>query len=872
MRNIEILNYIKNTLHRLDTLTEVMTNNTSINEVIFQVEKYGELVDLDRKWIESMYEKVGLESLPRRVAFNIKDVCYSTFAGRLALLLHSKTCPNSSGEYLELFGPLFNPKIVKFWRENSEAIDSMLSEYDKYNYVGSWSSATVFITTYSLKTGPNEPRREMPLQMYMRVSVQLCYDLGIEAVRQAFDLYARGVITPPSPMLFNACLKKFCSGSCFLSTIGDTTKSITKKFQESCFTAKANGGQGIDVSDIRHSDIGDTGESKGVIPLMRIFNAGCNEFDQNNNRPAALAHYLAIHHIDIMDFIDSKVPTGNQKLKCLDLFPAVWSNWLFRYRVATDGDWTVFCPKYARQLRQLHGPDWAREYIRLEKTLKTKYRTTYKAREIKRRITSAQTKSGTPYVCNGDAANVKSNHSHLGTLRMSNLCAEIMEYSDEKTTASCNLHSVNMEVFAKEEVKLTPESVPEEIALAVDFKLLGQASRQAILCVNQAIDCGYSPLDEMDESGNIIRGRISRVNQFQRAIGLGVAGQAGLLAKLDLPFECSATVHLSKMFFACMYFNSIVESVQQSVVHGPCGAFAGSKMSQGKFQFDLWADELRILNENTDLYGDMFTRLRNPDDDKPISPTLWKQEPVELVKNGVVVDVIHPSWESLRDAVMTHGMRNSLLTALMPTASSSQLRNVCESFEAPQSNLYSRKVYKANYSVLNHFMVSDLKEIGAWSEDTPDFLLQYNGSIRGLTEHVCNNKDCYPNWDEKNVGRLKYLETKYKTMWEVSQKFMINLAALRGRYIDQSTSLNIYIRDSDPVKIEAAEAYSYDVGNKTIVYYVRSNGADNAKIMTKKAVRSVKKSRVEESVDFSEVEDNLEVCDRSDPNCIACNS
>lgn len=837
------------------------------SQVIDEVESFGRLPSLDRTWIDAMYTKVGLDNLGRTVAFNIKDDAYSTFAGRLALLQHSKSCPQSTVEYLKIFGHMFSPTMFKYWEEHEEDIDQLLQQYDKYNYVGSWSSSVVFITTYSLKVKPKSPGREMPMQMYMRVATQLCHNRGWAAVVQAFDLYARGVLTPPSPILFNSCMKMFACGSCFLTVIGDTTKSITSKFTESCFIAKANGGQGTDFSEIRHSEIGNTGESKGVIPLMQIYNAGCNEFDQNGKRPASLSPYLAVHHLDIMAFIDSRLPTGNPKLRCLDLYPAVWANYLFRHRVATDGDWSVFCPKYTRQLRQLSGPAWAREYLRLEKDLDTPYRATYKARDVYKRVIATQGKSGLPYMLNGDAANIKSNHSHLGTIKMSNLCCEIMEYSDENTTASCNLHSINMEQMATGHKVLRPSSDEDDIAECVDFYLVAQAARQGVICINQAIDNGYSPLDELDDQGNIIPGHISKTNQFQRAIGLGVAGMAGLLAKLDLPFECPATVLLNKMFFACMYYNAIVQSVQESVIAGPCGAFAGSKMSEGKFQFDLWHDELTMLRENKDLYGETFIRLRDPTDDIPVNPEAWGQAVVDLVdKGGVIIDIIQPTWDDLRRVVIKYGMRNSLLTALMPTASSSQLRNICESFEAPQSNLYSRKVYQANYSVLNSFMVADLKRIDAWTEDTPDYLLQYNGSLKSFTEYVLANPKAYPQFKSENVGRLKYLESKYKTMWEISQKFMIRLAALRGRYIDQSTSLNIYIRDSDPVKMEAAQMYSFDVGNKTVVYYIRSNGADNAKIVTKK--RKVRREQ-EHKLDL---EADGPVCDRSDPNCLACQS
>jgi ribonucleoside-diphosphate reductase subunit M1 len=852
------------------TSSPIEIDDLSIDNIISQVCSLGGENDrwqdgLDIEWIKGMYQKAGLKNLPRIVGSNIKDSAYSTFAGRLALILHQKNCPQTVEEYTKVFEERFNPAMTRYWREHSAKIEDLFVKYYDYNFSGGWSPALVFIKTYSARAGRKRIPREMPMHMYMRSAVQLCHRLGWDAVSQAFDLYMRGIITPPSPMMFNACMRLFCSGSCFLSTVGDTTKSITEKIAESCFTAKANGGQGMDLSNIRHSEFGETGISKGVVPVMQMYNVACNLFGQNSQRPAAAAPYLSVHHIDIMEFIDSRLPTGDQRLRAPDLFPAVWANWLFRHRIATDGDWTVFCPKYTRQLRQLWGPEWAKEYIRLENELQTPYRKTYKARDIYKRVIATQTKAGVPYMLCGDAANAKSNHSHLGVLRMSNLCCEIMEYSDEETTASCNLHSINMKTMAIGGKKLALSSTMDEIAEAIDFEQLATASKWGVICVNQAIDQGVSPLDQVDERGNVVAGRINQVNQFQRAIGLGVAGKADMLALLDIPFECETTVLINKMFFACMYFNAIIQSVQEAVVHGPCGAFSGSHMANGKFQFDLWADELKLLKENENLYGDTLTRLRDPADDVPVEPRAWGQKETQLIRDGIVIDTVKPTWDDCRRVVTKYGMYNSLLIALMPTASSAQIRGICESFEAPQSNLYSRKVYKVNYSVLNPYMVSDLKAINAWTDDTPDYLLQYNGSLGGFASHVVANPDLYPKFHTKSLERLKYLEFKYKTMWNISQKFMIKLAAIRGRYVDQSTSLNIYIRDSDPIKMEAAQMYSFDIGNKTVVYYVRSNGADNAKLVTKKAVKRRASNQ-------GSIEADGEFCDRSNPNCLSCTS
>jgi len=434
---------------------------------------------------------------------------------------------------------------------------------------------------------------------------------------------------------------------------------------------------------------------------------------------------------------------------------------------------------------------------------------------------------GMPYCMDGDACNLKSNQRNLGYISGSNLCLEIVEYTDENTIAVCNLHSLSLRMFAKGPVKdrNVPVATHPDIKASdpaskilrecIDFKHLAHISRRVTENLNRVIDHNWYPLDKIVD-GKVKPKIINKSNKRHRPVGMGVSGFAEMLHILDLPFEHPLVSQLNKMVFACMYWNALAQSVQLAIKEDHYESFPGSPSSHGLLQFDLWAEEFSILGPNA---------TRKASDDIPLEPSVWGQEPHFLytADNSSVQDVIQPTWTDLKRCIVKYGLRNSLLIALMPTASTAQIRRNCESVEAHQSNLYSRKVLKCSYPVLNRYMVEDLQALGVWNNESMEYLQIQKGSIQGIASYVNNNKDKFPEFNG-DLDRLQFLQKKYLTMYELPQKIFMNLAAERGRYIDQSASTNVYIQSGDDQKLKAVLLYAQMLGLKTLMYYFRQEG------------------------------------------------
>jgi ribonucleotide reductase alpha subunit len=399
-------------------------------------------------------------------------------------------------------------------------------------------------------------------------------------------------------------------------------------------------------------------------------------------------------------------------------------------------------------------------------------------------------------------------------------CLEIIEYTDDETIAVCNLHSLSLRMFGKGPIDRTNTDVDAAIRSSVDFEHLGYISRRVTENLNRVIDHNWYPLDKV-ENGSVKPKIINKSNKRHRPIGMGVSGFAELLHSLDLPFEDPIVRPLNKMIFGCMYFNALAQSIQLAIKDGAYESFPGSPFSQGKLQFDLWKEEFKILGPNN---------LRKEEDDEPIDPSLWGQKVIPLYSadGESIVDYIQPTWCDIKRCMMKYGTANSMLLALMPTASTAQVRRNCESVEAHQSNVYSRKVLKCSYPVLNRYLVSDLEALGCWNDAAVEYIRVKNGSILGFTKYVTGNSSMFPNFTGDS-NRLTFLEKKYKTMWEIPQKLFMMLEAERGRYIDQSASSNRYIRDCTDEKLRACHLIANMLGLKTIMYYLRQTGGETIK-------------------------------------------
>ena len=809
-----------------------------------------DLPTIDKEKVTGLIDELGLHEAARVMGFDIAHYNNLLMSGRLAIENLKRNSPKTLLEYAEVMKNRLNKITYDFIAEHHEKLQVAIARNDKLDYDHDWFSANTMITMYSANRKYGEPGIETPQYTWMRIAIQLYYDAPkpLVAVIQAYEEMAVGWYTPASPTIFNAGMIDPQMASCFLLTIDDDLETILKTgIYRAGMISKSSGGLGFDISRVRHSEIRETGWSNGIVPMLKMYNDMVRYVDQNGRRKGAATIFLRPHHIDVEDFIELPRKVGDQYARAHDLNICLWTSWIFWDRVRTDGKWTLFCPARTPQLNDICGAEFTKAYLAAEEdpTINPRHKRVVSARDLYNKILNVQRETGMPYLMNGDAANIKSNHRHLGYIRSSNLCLEIVEYTDNDTVAVCNLHSLSLRMFAKGPVNLSNEKdILSELRRSVDFDQLACISRRVVENLNKVIDHNWYPLDKV-KNGVLKPGIINKSNKRHRPIGMGVAGFAELLHILDLPFEHPATNLVNKMIFACMYWNAIAQSVQLAILEGTYESFDGSPTSEGKLQFDLWKEEFDILGPNA---------ARKKEDDESLDPSIWGQNPVPLYgRDGRVLTTIAPDWRDLKMCVIQYGMRNSLLIAPMPTASTAQVRRNCESVEAHQNNLYSRKVLKCSYPVLNRYLVTDLEEQGIWNSDAVEYIRVKNGSIQGLTNYVVGNPKIFPNYSG-NESRLLWIERKYKTMWEIPQKILMKLAAERGRYIDQSASTNVYIRDCTDEKLRACHLYANMLGLKTLMYYLRQTGGESIKFTADPTIMKYIKGLAVETIKKEEAE------------------
>lgn len=796
-----------------------------MSEVVSRITKGLNGIDFDK--VLTHLNKYGIYDTARILGFDISDYNNSLAAGRLAIEYQKQQAPKTILEYVEVLAPRLSDAVRNFILKHHVELQKALDDTDDLNYDHDWFSANTMITMYSLKLKYNTPSLETPNQVWMRIAIEFYHKVSLERVLRAYREMAEGWYTPASPTIFNAGTKKCQMASCFLVSIPDDLKGMYKQIYRAAMVSKGGGGLGFDLSEVRHSEISFTGISQGIIPLMQCINSAVRHVNQGGTRKGAATCFLRTHHIGVEEFIDAVKTKGERYTQVHDINTCLWTSWLFWERVRQNGDWTLFCPAIVPHLNKLYGVEFAKAYIAAENdnSIPARYKKVIKARDLHNRIKEVQKETGMPYLMSACSSNLKSNHRHVGYIRCSNLCLEIIEYTDENNIASCNLSSLSARMFARG--KLDKNLPVEEAARkAIDFEQLGKITSNVLENLNAVIDNNMYALDKTKD-GKFIPGIIHKTNKKQRPVGIGMSGFADFLHILDLPFEDAAVSMVNKMVFACIYWNALAHSVQLAILNGKCAYFDGSPMAEGKLQFDLWAEEYRVLKANEDLFGKVT--LRKEEDDLPVDPYVWSQKPKALHNaDGKIIDVIEPTWNDLKRAIKEYGTANSLLIALMPTASTAQIRRNCESVEAHQNNMYSRQVLKASYPVLNRYLVEDCKKLEIWNKYTVEYIKINNGSIAKLTEFVKNNPNKYPSFTG-DYERLAFMEKKYKTMWEIPQRTFLKLAAERGRYVDQSASSNLYLKDCDDKKLDASHSYAVGLGLKTYMYYLRQKGGETIK-------------------------------------------
>lgn len=595
-----------------------------------------------------------------------------------------------------------------------------------------------------------------PIQyMWLRVAIGIHGD-NLPAITETYDAMSTLSCTHATPTLFHAGSKRPQLLSCFLLGIEDSVTGIYKSITDCAHISKWGGGIGVWASSIRANGSrikGTNGITSGIVPMLKVFNDTARYINQSGKRNGSFAMYLEPWHADVLDFLDAKKNHGDENARARDLFYALWIPDLFMKKVLKNEEWHLFCPDECPGLADT----WGDEFETLYETYASekKEKKVVKARDVWNAIIDSQIETGTPYILYKDAANRKSNQQNLGTIRSSNLCTEIIEYSDTKEYACCTLASIALPRMIRD--------TDDDTKRTYDFEHLGAVTRLLVRNLNKVIDRNYYPVPETKLS-----------NERHRPIGLGVQGLADVYALMRIPFESPEAASLNREMFACMYYHALDESCELAKVDGPYSTFAGSPLSKGKLQFDLWGID-----------------------------------PITVLSNGTKLD-----WDSLRRKIQEHGVRNSLLVAPMPTASTAQILGNTECFEPYTSNIYTRRTLAGDFMVVNRHLQKDLMDLGIWNDTIKDWIIANRGSIQAIP------------------GIKKNIKDLYKTAWEMSQKSLIDQAVDRGAYICQSQSLNLFMTEPNHKKIGSMHMYSWKRGLKTGQYYLRTRPKAHAQQFT----------------------------------------
>ncbi|WKL46250.1 ribonucleoside-diphosphate reductase subunit alpha [Flavobacterium pectinovorum] len=722
---------------------------------------YGlnELVDpvkVAMRVIEGLYDGVSTSELDNLAAetaasMTIAHPDYAQLAARVAISnLHSNTKKSFSETMKDMYNyvnprngqeaPLLSDEVFKVIQENSAFLDSHIIYTRDFNY--DYFGFKTLERSYLLKI--NGKIVERPQHMLMRVSVGIHLD-DLKSVIETYDLMSKKFFTHATPTLFNAGTPKPQMSSCFLLAMqDDSIDGIYDTLKQTAKISQSAGGIGLSIHNVRATGSyirGTNGTSNGIVPMLRVFNDTARYVDQGGGkRKGSFAIYIETWHADIFEFLDLKKNTGKEEMRARDLFFAMWTSDLFMKRVQEDASWTLMCPNECPGLYDVYGEEFETMYLDYE--FRGKGRKTIRARELWEKILESQIETGTPYMLYKDAANRKSNHKNLGTIRSSNLCTEIMEYTSKDEIAVCNLASISLPMFIENG--------------KFDHQALYNVTKRVTRNLNKVIDRNYYPVKEAENS-----------NMRHRPVGLGVQGLADAFIMLRMPFTSDEAKALNQEIFETLYFAAVTASMEMAKEEGPYSTFEGSPMSKGEFQYNMWGMKDEELSGRWD-------------------------------------------WASLRKEVMEHGVRNSLLVAPMPTASTSQILGNNEAFEPYTSNIYTRRVLSGEFIVVNKHLLEDLVKLGLWNETLKQEIMRHNGSVQNI--------DIIP----------QDLKELYKTVWEMSMKDIIDMSRQRGYFIDQSQSLNLFMQDANYSKLTSMHFYAWQSGLKTGMYYLRTKSAVDA--------------------------------------------
>lgn len=818
-----------------------------------------------------LYEKFFTSSgdqelLIKSMGFDTQNYQSMLFAGVQFMKMKLLNTPSTVEDYVERLKSRLSKETMVYMLRHKEKIQKELDDTDYMNYNFDYFSASVIVKSYLLRDHYGGDLQERPTFMHMRIAIQLYMtqsedqmeqEKSIKNVFSAYFNYCRQFYVAASPTMFNAGTVRPQMASCFCISIGDSLHHILKSVYNAGMISSTTGACGIDFTRLRHSEISNTGMSTGVVPVMKIFNDIARYVDQGGGkRKGATTAFLEPWHIDTRKFVEIVDQIGDHNERTHDISTALWTPWLFWERVYTGGKWTLFDPKKYPQLLDVHGNEFARRYVEAENDGETNemYKFTMDAGDLLDKICQMSLMTGKPYIMHGDTCNACSAHRHIGYIRQSNLCLEIIEYTDDETINICILMSINISKISKssgfhedgypkgmwfDKVKSVKDALSR-----IDWDHLGSLVRSAIRNLNRMIDTNFYPLDIYDLEGNRVKDEtIRKTSQRFRSVGLGIQGLAELFHHINVTYESEEAGVIDETITACIYWNALLESMNLAVKEGKHDVWEGSSYQKGKLHFDLgresyrehWGSKVGTPYEN---------RVWRESDYDPLDPSLWGASSIVVTLPDGTMDVSEPTWDGMRKMVSKHGLRNSLLLAQMPTASSAKIGRNSESTELRYTNIYSAETISGNYPEVNRYMYYDLKKMGIWTEDLWEFLVSNDGRILGLTEWVSENALEYIISGSVTFDDLRYIEQKYKCMFEVPQKLVLYRAAKRQKYIDQSQSTSNFMLNPTIEKLKATLLYTNKLCLKTGMYYNRtefSEGKTCKFTTTKRATNDLKK-------------------------------
>ena len=687
-----------------------------------------------------------LDELAADIAANlaVNEPDYSILAGRLAASNLAKQVPATFSTAAEVMhkGAVISDDVIDVVRTHSARLDAAIRPERDLTF----TIHAVQTMKHGYLMRVSDEIVETPQYMWMRVALGICGD-DVDAAIEVYDDMSTHQYIHSSPTLFNAGTRVAQMASCFLVDMkADSIDGIYDTVKECALISKMAGGIGFNAHKIRSTGSlvqGTHGKSTGITKMLKVFDATMEYVNQGGKRRGSAAIYLEPHHADFMAFLDIRKAGGAEELRARGLFTAVWMSDLFVYRVRNNMKWSFFDPKTAPGLDEVYDSPDEKPYTTLYERYEAegKARATVDARTVWMAILDSQLKTGTPYLLSKDRCNATSNQKNLGTIKSSNLCAEIVQYSSPDETAVCNLASINLSKFVEGD--------------NMNYTRLAQYAGKVVANLNRVIDRSHYPTESS-----------ARSNTTHRPVGLGVSGLQDVFFKLQLPFGSSRAREVNRRIFESIYYGAVRRSVELARTQGPYGSFNGSPASKGIFNWEMWG--------------------ASPD------PALGHD------------------WDGLRSEMLKFGLRNSLLVALMPTASSATLMNVRECFEAQTSNIYKRKVLSGEFVVANQYLARDLDAIGMWDSEVVNNIIKNKGSVQQLRAS-----------NQATADRLTEIKEIYKTVWEHSMKTVIDMAADRQPWVDQSQSMNLFLEDPTSGKLNAMYLYAHEKKLKTLVYYLR---------------------------------------------------